>query len=162
MFLFIIIHIKYFVYNIPHFFSWFLLCLSFLFWAPKKKKSIEWQILSLIFFWLVFTFANHRFIWKELWHQRRVPGLGWLLFSCQDLSNSSVTLWTIACRLAPSVHGIFQARTLKQVAISFSRGSSCRTEWICVSCSGRQIPYHWANRETPGLGLWLLVLVSAL
>ena len=33
------------------------------------------------------------------------------------------TLWTVACQ-ALLVHGIFQARTLEWVAISFSRGSS--------------------------------------
>ena len=44
-----------------------------------------------------------------------------------------------------SVHGIFQARILKQVAISFSRGSSRprdRTLISCISCIGRQILYH--------------------
>ena len=41
-----------------------------------------------------------------------------------------------------SVHGIFQARTLEQVAISFSRGSSQPgdlTHASCVFCIGRQI-----------------------
>ena len=33
-----------------------------------------------------------------------------------------------------SVHGIFQARTPKWVAISFSRGSSQLRDWTCVSC----------------------------
>ena len=32
-----------------------------------------------------------------------------------------------------SVHGIFQARTLEWVAISFSRGSSWPRNWTCVS-----------------------------
>ena len=46
-----------------------------------------------------------------------------------------------------SVHGIFQARTLEWVAISYSRGSSPPSDltWIsCVSCIGRWILYHWA------------------
>ena len=41
-----------------------------------------------------------------------------------------------------SVHGIFQARILEWVAISFSRGSSQPrdgTHVSCISCSGRQI-----------------------
>ena len=41
-----------------------------------------------------------------------------------------------------SVHGIFQARILEQVAISYSRGSSQpkdRTGVSCVSCMGRWI-----------------------
>ena len=41
-----------------------------------------------------------------------------------------------------SVHGIFQARIMEWVAISFSRGSSWskdRTHVSCVSCIGRQV-----------------------
>ena len=33
-----------------------------------------------------------------------------------------------------SVHGIFQARILEQVPISFSRESSWTRDWSCVSC----------------------------
>ena len=43
------------------------------------------------------------------------------------------------------VHGIFQARTLGWVAISFSRRSSQPRDWThnsCVSCIGRRILYH--------------------
>ena len=40
--------------------------------------------------------------------------------------------------LGSSVHGIFQARVLEWVALSFSRGSSQPREWTPVSCiSGR-------------------------
>ena len=46
-----------------------------------------------------------------------------------------------------SVHGIFQARKLKRVAISFSRGSSQPRDWTCVFCIGRWILYHRATRE---------------
>ena len=45
------------------------------------------------------------------------------------------------------VHGIFQARVLVQVAISFSRGSSRPGDWTClscISCIGRRILYHYA------------------
>ena len=44
-----------------------------------------------------------------------------------------------------SVHGIFQARMLEWVAISFSRGFSQprdQTRVSCVSCIDRQILYH--------------------
>ena len=44
-----------------------------------------------------------------------------------------------------SVCGIFQARILKQIAISYSRGSSWPRSWThvsCVFCVGRQILYH--------------------
>ena len=46
-----------------------------------------------------------------------------------------------------SVHGILQARILKWVAISFSRGSSQPRDWIQVSCIvGRRFTI-WATRE---------------
>ena len=47
-----------------------------------------------------------------------------------------------------SVHGIFQARALKWVAISFSRGSSIPRDQTCVSCIsciGRETLYHCAT-----------------
>ena len=55
------------------------------------------------------------------------------------------------CSLPGStVHGIFQARILEWVAISYSRGSfgpKDRTHVSCVSCIGRRILYHCANGE---------------
>ena len=44
-----------------------------------------------------------------------------------------------------SVYGIFQARILERVAISFTRGSSSPRDWThvsCVSCIGRQVLYQ--------------------
>ena len=61
------------------------------------------------------------------------------------------TPWTIAPP-GSSVHGIFQARILEWVAISFSRGSSWhrdRTCASCLSCIGQWILYCWATWETP-------------
>ena len=48
-----------------------------------------------------------------------------------------------------SFHGILQARILAWVAIFFSRGSSRLKDWTRVSCTGRQILYHWVTREAP-------------
>ena len=50
------------------------------------------------------------------------------------------------CSPPGSVHGLFQARILEWVAISFSRGSSWTRSQIHVSCIGRWILYHWATR----------------
>ena len=50
------------------------------------------------------------------------------------------------------VHKISQARILEWVAISFSRGSSQpkdQTHISCVSCTDKQILYHWTTREAP-------------
>ena len=54
-----------------------------------------------------------------------------------------------------SVHGIFQARMLEWVAISFSRGSSSKDQtWIaCYSCIGRRILSHCTTWEASGMGL---------
>ena len=48
-----------------------------------------------------------------------------------------------------SVHGIFQVRILKQVAISFSRGYSQPKDQTSISCIGRQILYHSTTWEAP-------------
>ena len=46
-----------------------------------------------------------------------------------------------------SVHGILQAGILEWVAIPLSRDSSQPRDQIQVSCTGRQILYHWATWE---------------
>ena len=52
------------------------------------------------------------------------------------------------CRLpGSSVHGIFRARILEWVAISFSRGSFQPRDRTCVSCIIRQILYQWTIKE---------------
>ena len=57
-----------------------------------------------------------------------------------------VTPWTVALQ-SPSVRGIFQARILEWIAISYSRGSSLPRDRTHVFCIGKQILYHWATWE---------------
>ena len=64
--------------------------------------------------------------------------------SCQTLCNSMY-----CSPPGSSVHGIILVRILEWVAVSFSRGSPQPRDWICLSCIGRQILYHWATREAP-------------
>ena len=52
------------------------------------------------------------------------------------------------------VHGIFQARVLKWVASSFSRGSSRPRKRTQVSCTAGRRFTLWATREAPGYWLW--------
>ena len=52
-----------------------------------------------------------------------------------------------------SVHGIFQARILEWVAISFSRGSSQPRDRTQVSCIAGGFFTIWANREGPNYEL---------
>ena len=47
------------------------------------------------------------------------------------------------------VHGIFQARILVWVAISFSRGSSQPRDRTWVSCTAGRFFTDWATREAP-------------
>ena len=49
-----------------------------------------------------------------------------------------------------SVHRTFQARMLEWIAIFYSRRSSWPrdlTHISCISCLGRQVPYHWVTWE---------------
>ena len=49
-----------------------------------------------------------------------------------------------------SIHGIFQARILEWVAISFSRRSSRPRDWTQVSCNAGRCFTIWATREVQG------------
>ena len=67
-------------------------------------------------------------------------------------TQSCPTLWDLMdCgQLRSSVHGIFQARILDRVAISYSIRSSCHRDWTRVSClAGR-----FFTTEPPGKPLW--------
>ena len=58
--------------------------------------------------------------------------------------------WTVV-RQAPLVHGIFQARIFKSVAISFSRGPSQPRNLTCIYCvfdTGSWALHHWAAGVT--------------
>ena len=77
-----------------------------------------------------------------------------LLFNDLVLSHVClfVTAWIICHLPGSSIHGIFQARILEWVAISYSRGSSLsrdRTCVSCISCIGRHVLYHGTTWETP-------------
>ena len=66
-----------------------------------------------------------------------------------EVAQSCLTLCDpMDCSLpGSSVHGIFQARVLEWVAISFSRRSSQPRDWTWVSCTvGRRFTV-WATRE---------------
>ena len=78
-----------------------------------------------------------------------MPSLG---FCCcfQSLSHVRLSCDPMDCSLpGSSVHGIFWARTLKWVAISFSRGSSWPRDRTCVAFIDRRVLYHWASWEVP-------------
>ena len=66
----------------------------------------------------------------------------WARCMCAQLYPTLCSL--MDCSLPDSsVRGIFQARILEWVAISFSRGSLQPKDWTQVSCVGRQMLYHY-------------------
>ena len=123
-------------------------------WVRKVPWRREWQLTP------VFRL--------EKFHEQRSP-VGYSPRGCQesdmteqlisllqDFESESEVTQSYPTRSDPmdcslpgfSVHGIFQARTLEWVAISFSRGSSWPRDWTQVSCiAGRRFP-SWATSET--------------
>ena len=71
------------------------------------------------------------------------------------VSNSFATPWTACSLPGSSVHGIFQARTLEWIAISFFKRSSRAKDQTQGSCIGKQILYHWATWEAPYIYIYL-------
>ena len=73
-------------------------------------------------------------------------------FSMCLFAQSCLTLWdSLDCSLpGSSIHGIFQARILKWVAIFYSKGLSQPRDQTCISCvsciEGRFFT-HWAIRK---------------
>ena len=86
-----------------------------------------------------------------LQHDKSLYKMNWccLITTYNDCIKLFLTLCDpMGCSLlGSSNHGIFQARILEWVAISFSRGSSQSKDWTHVFCIGRQILYHWTTRE---------------
>ena len=105
--------------------------------------------------------TTERLIWTEpLERPAGSVDLGWYLGT--QLVNRSLYLPVCTqsslilcnptdCRPpGSSVHGIFQARILEHVAISFSRESSRSRDWThvsCISCIGRWVLYHCGTWE---------------
>ena len=92
-------------------------------------------------------------IWASVWW---ISKLSFPLhcFCCCMGAQSCPTLCDLMDYSPPgsSVLGIFQARILEWVAISFSRGSSQLRGWTlisCVSCIGRQVLLPLSHLEGP-------------
>ena len=102
-----------------------------------------------------------KILWRRKWQHTPVflPGKSYGQRSLAGYSQVKVTQLcltlcdTMDCSLpGSSIHGIFQARVLEWVAISFSRGSSRPRDWTQVSrIVGRRF-----TSEPPGKSLILL------
>ena len=89
----------------------------------------------------------------------RVVSSVYVTFRSHQISHSVVSDSCDPTDCSPpgsSGHGIFQARILESVAISFSRGSSWLRDWTLVSCIGKWILLPQRHLESPaGAGAWL-------
>ena len=120
-------------------------------------------------------------VWPHEWQPTRLSrpwdspgkntGVGChFLFQCMKMKSESEVAQSCPTPSSPmdcslpgsSVHGISEVRILKWAAISFSRGSSWFRDWTHVSCIGRHILYHWANREAPKLSLSIMNLALSI
>ena len=90
--------------------------------------------------WMTYYFPLIFFIWCHI-----IKCL-FLLFSCAQLCSTICN--PLDCSPpSSSDHGIFQARILEWVAVSFSRGSSQPRDQTCnscVSCVAGSFFTHWA------------------
>ena len=77
--------------------------------------------------------------------------MGWVIVAVVVVqSPSHVQLFHNSMDCSPSgssVHGVFQARILEQIAISFSRASCWPRDQTHVTWIGKWILHHWATRE---------------
>ena len=96
-------------------------------------------------------------------HRFSVPIQDLLQFSSSQFSSVAQSCPTLCdpvdCNLLDfSVHGIFQARILEWVAISFSRGSSRPRDRTRVSRIGGRCFNLWATREAHLVGFKSIIL----
>ena len=115
--------------------------------TEEESSSLSLEILAKTlkrsWFWDQ-TSRKQRFKQDDLRKENRSPWVHccclvsriWLFCNLMDCSTPG-----------SSVRGIFQARMLEWVAISFSRGSSQPRDWIRFSCIRGLVLYHFTTRE---------------
>ena len=138
-------------------------------WSPEIKSdtvcivslSICHEVMGpnamILVFWVLsfkpafplssLTFIKRHSVSSSLSAIRVEPAACVQVLSCVWLCNP-----TDCSPLGSSVHGIFQARILECVAISFSRGYSQPKDWThvsYVSCIGRQVLYQLSHCGIP-------------
>ena len=120
-------------------------------WSLFKIMSLESVMLSnhLILILLSHMHTSRLLSTFTSYHQ--------VLFVCVLVAQSCLTLCDPMdhCPWGSSVHGIFQARILEWVVISFSRGSPQPRDWTQVSCIADRLFTFWATRENSRFYLFL-------
>ena len=106
--------------------------------------------------------GNQKLTWHTdwRWHGWGHNDIKWPYVSQKDWPQQSTGKWNEVAQSCPtlcnpmdcsltgsSIHGVFQARVLEWVTISFSRGSSRPRDQTQVSCIGGRHFTIWATRE---------------
>ena len=117
----------------------------------KWRMLVVWMVSQVAIFHLFLTETAIREPLRKL-VQLDIPD-SFLFISIEWMSEwrcsvMSTSLWPMDCGLpGSSVYGIFQARVLEWIAISFSRGSSWPRDRTWVSCIVGRCFTVWAIRE---------------
>ena len=122
-----------------------------------KISSLSHSIVFLYFFAL---FTREGFLVSPCYSLYIVPNM--LCMCARSVAQSCLTLCNPMHCSPPgsSVHGVFQARILEWVAISYSIGSSWSRDWThvsWVSCIVSQILYHCATWQAMFYLIWRYV-----
>ena len=91
-------------------------------------------------------------------HQFSYMSLKWSEVKSLSHVRLFATPWTVAYQAPSSIHGIFQARVLEWIAISFSRGSSWPRNQTRVSHTAGRRFIVWATRVQSSLFLFPLLM----
>ena len=114
-------------------------------WNKKKKENTNWKKHKQTLHY------NPMFIKYQTGQAEKTCHTwinGCAVAIVESLGHARLSYNPMDCSLpGTSDHGIFQAGIVEWIAISFSRGSSQPRDRTCISCTGRQILYHWATRE---------------
>ena len=120
---------------------------------PKKKMAVSQISVKWLKYCLVFCFCCQNALTRDIICIIHI--MCHAILSCVWLSDP------VDCSPpGSSVHGIFQARILEGVAISFLRGSSWyrdQTHVSHISYTVRWDVYHWAAGEAPYI-LYIMLL----
>ena len=119
---------------------WEWVSISYPRWSSWSR---DWTRISCTGRWVLYRWATREAQWNMLCCAKSLQ-------LCPTLCNPID--WSPP---GSSVHGIFKARILEQIAISFSRRSSWARDQTNVSWIGRRILYHWGTKEA-----WNIIICS--
>ena len=143
-------------FSVPSYVSW-----CWVYESLKLRRNSYWDIKNLETLHYLVTFRGRNDANTLVCVCMCVCVCMYLCVCVSVHAQSCPTLWDLIDHSLPGscVHGIFHARILKWVAISYSRGSSQpkdQTHVSYVSCIGRQVLYHQCHLGSPDANTALL------